>query len=104
MALECTETGEAIAKTEILYAATRDHAERIFALCNEVVSKIPQEKRLDKKRGVLEGGIDIHKASSDYNPHSDHHQISGFKVVEFLFSLNEEDAREYLPKTFEAMN
>ena len=94
MSLYCDETKRSINFGEPLWAGTREDVDFFTALCDEVVSKIPETDRDPvPRRGT---GLNIFKASSDRNMNGAY-TISGFTLGDFVFSLSEEAAIKYFP-------
>ena len=96
MSLCCDETGRCIEYGEPLKAGTRNNVFFFSALSKEVINKIPQSKRCAYPRKSNEGGIDIHEASSGYNP-GGNYTLCDFTLKEFCFSITQETAEKYLP-------
>ncbi len=70
-------------------------------LCQEVIDRIPTEKRSNQSQRDS-GGIDVHLAIGErgnFRGCYDH----PIDVDEFLFSISEQTAMKYLPKLFQDM-
>lgn len=96
MSLICDETGQNIRFGASLMSGTRSDVRFHSALCQKVISQIPDsEKRTEPcEPGV--GGVDIHHSTSsrDFNGN---YMLSDFRLGEFVFSVSDEIARRYLP-------
>lgn len=97
MSLLCDECFEVILYGTSLFAGTRCDVDVAAALCNYEIEKIPKEKRVLKKRDT-QSGVDIYTATSVRNSPLDSYSLSGFKLLAFSFSIDQETATLYLPK------
>jgi hypothetical protein len=96
MALICAEREEMIWKGEGLFAAVHPLGEG-YALSGLAVRDIPEGERCPRPREGLVDGLDIHAGSSTVSTGT--YSMSDFRKGKFLFSISEETAQRYLPKT-----
>ena len=97
MSLLCVELRRDIEFGDPLYAGARPDIEVYTALSQTAIDRIPQSARRKEPCTEGESGINIHGASSSENFNGSY-TICGFTRGEFLFSLSQADAEQYLPR------
>lgn len=97
MSLFCHESKNYITFGDPLFAGTRKDAKFFSALCEDVINKIPEKDRNKKPCDPIEGGIDIHRASSTLNL-TGTYTLCDFTIEEFIFSVSRETSKKYLPE------
>lgn len=98
MSLICDETKKDIKFGDPLFVATQEDKRILYALCHEVIDKIPKKERI-KKGKKSQGKIDIYSATSSKN-HLGNYSCLGIRRGDFLFSLSKEAVEKYLPKQY----
>lgn len=97
MSLICDETGRDIEFGDVLMAGTRGDVQFYSALSKEVLGRIPESEKRRVPSDPIEGGVDIHEASSSKNFNGSY-TLRDFALGKFRFSVSEATAQKYLPK------
>ncbi len=97
MSLICDETGKYIEYGDVLMAGARSDVDFFSALSQEVLKQIPDSEKLPKPRDPINGGVNIHEATSLRNFNGSY-TLCDFQLGKFLFSISQETAVKYLPR------
>ncbi len=103
--LLCYETGFIIQATGAVFAISCPATNGIFPINQDLIDRVPPNTR---RQGIGmtcnpdERGIDIYRASATQQDDGTYDPTS-FVCGKFFFSLAEQDARKYFPKSFEKL-
>lgn len=97
MSLVCDETGKDIEFGDPLFVGSRWDADFYAALSWEVLKNIPSDDRRTEPCDINSDGVDIYVATSKRNFNGSYTVTTGFKKLDFVYSISRTVAEKYLP-------
>jgi hypothetical protein len=101
MSLLCSEFEEIVWAHDKAFAVVHPIGPGV-AVGEAAINQIPRSERRDRPCELLENGLNIHEGDGEKLCGT--WQFSSFKQKKFLFSISEDSAKLYLPRTHSKIN
>jgi hypothetical protein len=103
--IKCFETGFIIPRTEVIFGVSCPATNGVEPICKDCVDKVPEAVKR-KGPGMTcepgERGIDVYAATAQAGE-GEGYDPKTFVTGKFLFSLSQQNARKFLPRTLEKL-